>query len=555
MSVSRWQNILWPLLALPSSGYSAFMRLRRLAWTLALPRYRPGCPCLSVGNIAWGGTGKTPLIDWLLDWATARTLTPVVLTRGYRADPSVLPLRVGLHHTAREVGDEPYMLFLDHQDCDILVDPQRARAGRYAERSLSPDLLLLDDGFQHLPVDRDGDLVLLRPEDLGADWNRVIPGGCWREGVSALNAATAFCIKATPHQFDTLRPLLQQRLASLHKPVFSFSLEPQGFFDLEGRPAPIRPGEPYLLLTGVGNPQQVFDTVTRFVGYPPEEHIVKPDHYRYTLHDTESVAKRGLPVVSTAKDGAKFRHLPLRGLRILRVRALFGPSLWSPCGFERWLDEWWTKARALDPETGLVCPPLDEPLSPGAEADVTGAAADTVPDGSVADAGTEETDAGVDDVVPDPHGEVAGDGNGGNATENSAEEAPDETPDSGTDEDSQTPASEGEEIPDACLPEAAPDTSNPVAANGTRTDPLADPQNPAYLMEGDEADEGTPARRTPDASDAPLRPPDGYNVACSDVDAPSPVSGVFSNDVHEKLPQNTLGETSGETQTTNAFPV
>ena len=143
------------------------MKARRFLWEKGLFKdFTPAYPCVAVGNIAWGGSGKTPLVDWLLSRTAKQGLEAVVLTRGYGAHPPVLPFPVSPASTAEEAGDEPLMLRLRHPAAAILVDPVRARAARLAEQTLNPDLLVLDDGFQHLAVRRHLNLVLLRPEDL-----------------------------------------------------------------------------------------------------------------------------------------------------------------------------------------------------------------------------------------------------------------------------------------------------------------------------------------------------------------------------------------------------
>ena len=139
-----------------------------------------------MGNISWGGTGKTPVVGWLLGWAAQKKLKAVVLSRGYKGKPPALPFLVEACGSPLESGDEPLMLAKLFPGASVLVDPVRSRAVRFAEKTLSPGLFVLDDGFQHLGVSRDLNILLLTPDDLGAGWNRVIPGGTWRENSGAL---------------------------------------------------------------------------------------------------------------------------------------------------------------------------------------------------------------------------------------------------------------------------------------------------------------------------------------------------------------------------------
>lgn len=328
--------------------YRLILGVRRSVWETGLAnRLKPSCPCISVGNIAWGGTGKTPITDWLMTWAEHRALRTVVLSRGYKADLSIVPMYVKPYHSPREVGDEPLMLGLDHPDCAVLVDPDRRRSGRYAMKSLSPDLLLLDDGFQHLAVHRDLDIVLLRPADLREEWGRVIPAGSWREGVSALKRASVFLIKCDRLDMESLLPALKARLEVFQRPVFSFTLKPVALERVGGHDSDEGLGaRPYVLVSGVGNPQLVEETAEAFLGRPPENHLVFPDHHVYSFTDTARLEQAGLPLVCTRKDAVKLRRLPLKELWALRVAVSFGPALWSPRTFPEWFDTWWQQQQS-----------------------------------------------------------------------------------------------------------------------------------------------------------------------------------------------------------------
>ena len=329
-----------------SRAYRLLMRFRRRRWERAgSPAFRPACPCLSVGNISWGGTGKTPVVDWLLGWAEHRGLRAVVLTRGYGAHPPHVPLRVTAEYGPKEAGDEPLMLALAHPKSMILVDPNRRRSGHWAEERLAPDLCILDDGFQHVQVRRDLDLVLLRPDDLGEGWERVIPAGTWREGAEALERAGAFLLKCPsgePDALECLRPALEARLGT-GRPVFGFSLRPACAEHLasgEKVEAAAFAGQPYALASGVGEPGQVARTAEAFMGLPPQRILSFPDHHAYTSADAARLEALNMPVVCTVKDAVKLRQLPLSRTWALHVETVFGPELWSGVSFSEWMDGW-----------------------------------------------------------------------------------------------------------------------------------------------------------------------------------------------------------------------
>ena len=349
----RGRCALSPLLAPAARLYAGCMALRARCYALPWARpYTASCPVVSIGNIAWGGSGKTPLARWLLGWAEKNAVRAVVLTRGYKASPPALPHVVSPSGSARESGDEPLLLARSQPDALVLVDPQRARAAAWAEKNATPHMFILDDGMQHMALRRDLDIVLLRPRDLLDDWNAVIPSGPWREGAGALARAGAFCVKSDAASFSALAALVERRLAPFGKPVFSFRLAPTGVRRLSssGAASSLRPdlgGKDYVLADGVGNPEQVAATAKALLGVAPKQHCAFPDHHAYTERDAARLSSHGLPVVCTAKDAVKLAELlPAFGavpVWVLETCLEFGPALYAEHSFPQWWEQWWQK--------------------------------------------------------------------------------------------------------------------------------------------------------------------------------------------------------------------
>lgn len=322
-----------------------------------LRRWAPPAPTVSVGNIGWGGSGKTPMTDWLLRWAKKRSLNSAVLTRGYRGRPESYPFQVGPGNLAEEAGDEPLMLARMHPEAHIMVDPVRTRAGKWLFEHARPDFVVLDDGFQHMAVLRDFNFVLLKPGDLTRHWNKVIPAGPWREGTDALRRATAFFIKTEPGRFNQIASLAKYRLEYLHRPVFLFGLEPVGFRQvLSGQSSKDFFGEPYLLVTGVGEPKQVHRTAKRYLGYRAVEHLAYRDHHAYTKADVLEIVttmqrKGAKYVLCTPKDAVKLGPMCTEDFYTFDLRVGFGPSLFAHgATFPVWWEEQWDGLRLGDRE-------------------------------------------------------------------------------------------------------------------------------------------------------------------------------------------------------------
>ncbi len=353
---TTWQRRLSPLLAPLGLAYGRLMRARREAYAKGRrPSMEPAAPTVSVGNIAWGGTGKTPLTRWLCARAAADGLTPVVLTRGYKACPPAPHYLVRYESPVEYAGDEPLELARACPGARVVVDPERSRAAAWAAEQFGPDLFILDDGFQHLAVRRHLDLVLLRPADLVRDWNRVLPAGPWREPASALAAADAFLVKAAPGAFTALEPDARRRLGGLGRPVFSFDVRSGGAFPALGNDAAVDLARaPFVLVTATGDPRQVLRSVAELAGRAPERHLAFGDHHAFTARHWTSIcqaadAAGARLVVCTPKDAVKLEPLaagaePER-LLVVRPEVVFGPALFADQAFPDWFGAWWERLK------------------------------------------------------------------------------------------------------------------------------------------------------------------------------------------------------------------
>ena len=331
--VAALQDSLAWLLTPLSWGYAGVMRLR--AWLYRnrlLSVWEPEVLTVSVGNIGWGGSGKTPMAGWLLGWAASKNIPALLLTRGYKAKPVSYPYLVRKGALAEEAGDEPLMLAREYPEARIVVDPVRTRGGRLGIRQYNPGIVILDDGFQHMAVHRHVNLVLLRPDDLTEQWDRVIPRGSWREPKRALKRADAFLIKTGPEGFKRLRPHIDQLLGKYHKPVFSFQVVPVGVSNvLSGESRRDFDGARYILVSGTGDPDQVLSSAKHHLGSSPVKHMRYPDHHAYTKADVLDMqaAAKGLGcdcILCTPKDAVKLGPMCTDEFWQFELRVGFGPS-------------------------------------------------------------------------------------------------------------------------------------------------------------------------------------------------------------------------------------
>jgi tetraacyldisaccharide 4'-kinase len=251
-------------------------------------------PVIGVGNLTMGGTGKTPCVLRLAELLKERGHTPGILTRGYgRTSPvPVLGLPVGATVRAEESGDEP-QIFLRAQVAPVGIGADRYRTGNLLREQFGVDAMLLDDGFQHVKLARDFDVVLLdglNPFGGG----EVFPMGRLREPVEALSRADAILI--TRSESSDLAPAIERvvRRWNPRAPIFRARIE-AGWWVEHRTGRHIRAAELKLeragVFCGLGNPQSFYRTLdtlgTRCVDYQEFE-----DHHRYRPHELKRMAEQ-----------------------------------------------------------------------------------------------------------------------------------------------------------------------------------------------------------------------------------------------------------------------
>ena len=185
------------LLAPLGHVYGAAMRARRSLYAHGLlPRRRLAVPVVSIGNLSLGGTGKTPFASWLASGLRDRGLRVAILLRGYgRETAGVRVVSDGQTTTgdARSVGDEAVMLARDLPGVGVVVGASRFRAGVTAVRELGSEVVILDDGFQHLALHRDLEIVLVDGLRSPAA-ERMLPAGRLRERPESLAVADVIAV-------------------------------------------------------------------------------------------------------------------------------------------------------------------------------------------------------------------------------------------------------------------------------------------------------------------------------------------------------------------------
>jgi tetraacyldisaccharide 4'-kinase len=272
-------------------------------------------PVVSVGNLTVGGTGKTPLVACVANLLLRRGWKPSILTRGYgrssKAEMLVVPPGGGRRAEAQEIGDEPALLARMLPGVPLVVCADRFRGGQTAEERFQVDAHILDDGFQHLALARDVDLLALDAMQTLSD-RHLLPAGRQREPLSALRRAQIVVLTRT----DSLDPqCLEELVLRVHPAaqVFRSRTELLGWTDaLSGEAIPIEGirAQKVAAFCGIGNPRAFFADVRRW-GFSLVAEDAFPDHHVYTGEEIQrlvAVARKNgaAALLTTQKDAVRF---------------------------------------------------------------------------------------------------------------------------------------------------------------------------------------------------------------------------------------------------------
>jgi len=290
-------------------------------------------PVISVGNLTLGGTGKTPVVQYLARLLRSWGRSPAVISRGYggasREKVNIVSAGDRPLLDASYVGDEPRFLAESLEGVTVLTGPARRHpAGKAVD--MGSDILILDDGFQHMALDRTVDLVLFNADTLAGN-SRVFPGGDLREPVKALHRCDGFIMTGVNdrnrERAERFAELLTTRFPGC--PVFHAQYKATAVVEYEKSGRQTAVSEEYLKNTsffgfsGIAHPERFQNTLEdlaiRIKGFK-----TFPDHYLYKEKDMEVLCRLAgesgaSALITTEKDLVKLHGLP-RTLVLCAVR-------------------------------------------------------------------------------------------------------------------------------------------------------------------------------------------------------------------------------------------
>lgn len=299
------------VLAFGTVIYFVLHKSRQVLYRLGVLRsVRFPCPVVSVGNVTAGGTGKTPLVEYLARWFARKNFRTAILARGYGklADGAA--------------DDEDLISEMQLENIVRLAGRDRVALARKALQEYRADLLILDDGFQHYRVQRTLDIVTVDATNPFAG-GHLIPRGLLRERPGALRRADLIVLtrtdQAAPEALGDLREKVGPAVETVHKPVHVRSLWNRKQYGLEW----LRAKNVYAFC-GVGNPD-AFRRTVEALGASVVKFRAFADHHPYSPQDLRRMNAEAQEfmaelMLTTEKDAARLNaegfELPLTALRV-----------------------------------------------------------------------------------------------------------------------------------------------------------------------------------------------------------------------------------------------
>jgi tetraacyldisaccharide 4'-kinase len=309
--------------------YQGIMACRNWAFNSGLLRQKTFTkPVLAIGNLSTGGTGKTPMTEFLL--SHFKNSNPGVISRGYgRKSKGCLPVKPD--GQASQYGDEPLQIAQNFKEASVWVSEKRALGIEQAlHQQTNLNWLILDDAFQHRYV-KAGFYILLSTyqKPFYKDW--VLPAGNLRESRRGAKRAHAVIITKCPSELSAQsKNRITQRVRRYSNAPIYFS-----FLKYEPPTSPaykvLSKGKPVLLLSGIANPAPLVQQVKN--NYLLQKHLSYPDHYRFKpediVHLQQLLKENNWALVTTQKDWVRLASLLPAALRkrtfIIKVNMAFSP--------------------------------------------------------------------------------------------------------------------------------------------------------------------------------------------------------------------------------------
>jgi tetraacyldisaccharide 4'-kinase len=312
-----------------SMVYRTVIFLRRIFYSLHIfNKKKIVCPVISVGNITLGGTGKTPLVIQTADLLSHYKKQVVVISRGYgrNNESDIIEVSDGssVLVDTQTGGDEPVLIASKLHGIPVVVGKNRYQAASFAMERFRPDVVVLDDGFQHIQLKRDIDIVLVDARNPFGS-GKLFPAGILREPLGALRRAHAILITNTDSTYD-MNALKETVQRNTRARIFTSQQVPVDMIDYRSndiKPLSALRGSKVLALSGIARPDS-FSSLLTSLGADIVATCTYPDHFNYQRSDLAAVFQKAADekvnmIVTTEKDAIRLKNLHADGIWALRI--------------------------------------------------------------------------------------------------------------------------------------------------------------------------------------------------------------------------------------------
>lgn len=278
-------------------------------------------PVISVGNITFGGTGKTPMIIWLTRYFEEENLRPLILTRGYKGElehkSGILKSGQRFRSNPQEYGDEPLLISRKMKNGAVVVGKRRSENLQKYFHEVEPDVVLLDDGFQHIQLYRSLNIVLFDAL-LPLEKYKTAPMGYLREGLTSLKDADAIVISRVDQVSEKKIESLIDLLQTYYRPgipIAKVRYIPEGIFDCydnESMKLEELAGKNVLAISAIASPESFYQMLESF-GARIVDKAQFSDHYFFKIEDINELlvraSRHNAIIMASEKDIVKIRRV------------------------------------------------------------------------------------------------------------------------------------------------------------------------------------------------------------------------------------------------------
>jgi tetraacyldisaccharide 4'-kinase len=321
MNAQYYEKPSWILLLLPISFiYFLIISLRSWAYKVGILKViKMDIPVVVIGNITMGGTGKTPLVIWLLEKLIKLGMKPGLICRGYNSKANS-PQEVFTISEVSNVGDESLMVKL-RLDIPVFVGKNKAKVGKRLLKSYpNVNILISDDGLQHLQLSRDFEIVVVDGVRRFGN-EHLIPAGPLREKISRVGKVDALVINGSTKKSLSESRVVSQYEMACHGNILINSLYSDRISDL----STIRYEKEIIAVTAIGNPERFFEKLTN-KGLKFQKKIFN-DHHLFNEWDFKDYDD--MTIIMTEKDAVKCRSFVKENFWFLPIDAVVDEKLFK----------------------------------------------------------------------------------------------------------------------------------------------------------------------------------------------------------------------------------